>query len=248
MKQFYALLSISLACILADARTHEFDDDGRLIRVAYLPGGGIAYTYDAAGNLLTVTALDLPATPTNFNVVRGEAGEAILSWEDAADNETEYQVYRRDIFPSGEFDHRPTLVTTLPANSTGFTHSSLSQQRNYYYWVVAVGADGPSAETEPLLALDPNPFTVTEMSLEILEQSELVSVTFPSVSGTVYSAQYSTNLLYWDYIPVLQSDDPNVFVSNNGLFILGNFSGDETTVTIELPSSDVQSFVRVVLR
>ncbi|WP_309399267.1 RHS repeat domain-containing protein [Cerasicoccus maritimus] len=245
MKYLTFILVSTLLIPVANARSHQFDDLGRLTRVAYPSGGGIAYTYDLAGNLLNTTTLDLPAAPSGFTATRSEEGEAVLSWVDEADNETEYRVYRLNLYPDGQLNPNASVVATLPAGSTTYTDTNIYGQTNYEYWVVAVNDDGESAQTLPKLAIDPTPFVIKTVTVESAGGRKM-AVTWNSISGDYYSIQTSTDMIFWDYEPILPN--PEIYTGSQRIIILGNFSGDESTVEIELPESESQVFVRVVHR
>jgi YD repeat-containing protein len=244
MKRFVSVFLLIIPLIAVDGRTHQYDDQGRLIRVAYEQGGGIAYAYDIAGNMLSTTALSLPATPTNLTVIRNSATETVLSWSDNAENETGYTIYRRQLFPDGVQNDRYSPLATLPANSTGYVDDTIRSQQSYEYWVVATNDDGESAEPMPMIAVDPTPFVIKTFEVED-NIGDLIAVTFTSNSGDVYAIEISTDLIFWDVIET--QPDPNIYTGGNGIF-LGDFSGDETTVRILLPEDEPNVYIRVVRR
>lgn len=71
-------------------------------------------------------------TPTNLHVNDQKMTSVTLSWQDRASNETGYEIWRAD--PGGVF----TRITTIAANTTTYTNSSLPSNRTYYYMVRAV--------------------------------------------------------------------------------------------------------------
>src|SRR5688572_28995844 len=64
------LMALGPGLSTAFAQSYLYDDAGRLIRVAYPRGSGIAYMYDASDNLMTVLNLSLPIAPTQLTVDR----------------------------------------------------------------------------------------------------------------------------------------------------------------------------------
>jgi Trypsin-like peptidase domain len=78
-----------------------------------------------------------PAAPSNLTA-KGKRGKAILSWDDNANNETGFYVYRG--LTSGSL----SLVATLGANSTTFTDNGLANKTTYYYKVCAYNTEGES--------------------------------------------------------------------------------------------------------
>jgi hypothetical protein len=80
-----------------------------------------------------------PATPgTPVAVVGGTtaAPTVALSWADAAATEYKYEVQRSD--NNGAF----ITIASLPANSTGYTDTTVQVNSAYQYQVVAIGAAG----------------------------------------------------------------------------------------------------------
>ncbi|MGE5298295.1 MAG: hypothetical protein ACM3KM_03970, partial [Acidobacteriaceae bacterium] len=71
--------------------------------------------------------------PTNLSLSNSTCEQARLTWTDNATTETSYEVYR-------SIDQATwTLISTLPANTTSFTDTTMTSfDRNYYYRVAAV--------------------------------------------------------------------------------------------------------------
>lgn len=68
------------------------------------------------------------AAPTNFTATGMSQSQIHLTWIDNSAEETGYQIERSLV---GEFGY--TLLTTVPANSTGYTDENLECGRTYYY-------------------------------------------------------------------------------------------------------------------
>lgn len=67
-----------------------------------------------------------------------------LQWQDRADNETGYEIWRAN--DGGSY----SLLTTLPANTTAYVDSSLPSNTAYDYVVRAVKASGASVYSNPV--------------------------------------------------------------------------------------------------
>jgi YD repeat-containing protein len=62
------------------AQTYDYDAAGRLIRVAYPEGGGVAYRYDASDNMTAVMPLSIPASPAGLEVTQLSPTSVQLKW------------------------------------------------------------------------------------------------------------------------------------------------------------------------
>lgn len=71
-------------------------------------------------------------TPTNLQVIDQKMNSITLAWQDRANNETGYEVWRADA--GGTY----VKISTLAANTTSYTNSSLPSNKTYYYMVKAV--------------------------------------------------------------------------------------------------------------
>jgi uncharacterized protein (TIGR03437 family) len=117
----------------AQAQLYEYDPAGRLVRVAYPEGGGIAYTYDAADNMTAARPLSLPAAPAAPDVTQPSSTTARISWQTIA-GATGYVVERR----SADSSLWEELATV----------SAATTRAEYVYRVSAVSSDGRSAPSE----------------------------------------------------------------------------------------------------
>lgn len=80
-----------------------------------------------------------PNAPSGLSATPNSSSEISLSWNDNANNETNYVVERSTSSGSGFVQ-----VTTLGANTTSFTDSGLSPNTTYYYRVKATNTQGSS--------------------------------------------------------------------------------------------------------
>ncbi len=242
MKATSVLLFLATAC-LAQARTYQYDTEGRLIGVAYPTGDGIAYTYDEAGNLLQVEALDLPAAPSDLTASRSD-NEIVLNWMDNSDDETGFQVYRR--LDDSRTRAQWRLMATLAANTLTYTDTdNISPQAKYEYRVVATSNNGPSADSNIIEAVDPNarPFEISDHSVSLMNEDAIeLTLTLTTIAGNAYAIEESTDLIRWTLTRSITADH----VDNNGTYFLGDFTDDTTTVTLQLPASTERMFFRPV--
>lgn len=82
-----------------------------------------------------------PAMPTNLNIQNLDITQMSLAWNDNADNETLYEIERDGI-----------SLTSIPADSTDYTDTSLTADTNYCYRVRAVNDTGQSEWSHEICA------------------------------------------------------------------------------------------------
>lgn len=244
-----AAVLLWLVILGANARTYTYDDQGRFTRVAYPEGGGISYVYDAAGNMTSMTRLDLPAAPNNLTAVRG-LETITLNWSDRSNDETGFLLYRR---VDGALETVPwELIATLAANTTSHIDNDITPQKTYEYKVAANSGDGPSAETKIVQSEDPIPFDL--VSSGIIEDDgneEQMIITIPSTSGSVYAVEVSNDMIRWSKSPIANGtaagdlEPGEVWTSAQGDF-LGHPTEDTTTVVIDVPPNSKAKFYRVL--
>lgn len=116
---------------------YTYDNLNRLTAVSYDNGSTVAYSYDAAGNMLsTLTSTppdpSAPTVPTGLSASGVSATQINLSWTAATDNVgvTTYKVYRGG-----------TLLATL-GNVTSYSNTGLTASTAYSYTVAACDAAG----------------------------------------------------------------------------------------------------------
>ncbi|OIN60793.1 fibronectin type III domain-containing protein [Arsenicibacter rosenii] len=140
-------------------------------RVAALPAGATAYiagnltentTYffrvravnpagaSAWSNTLSVTTpVSVPLQPGSLTTVGAAPSSLTLAWQDAAFNETAYEVEQAS--PGQSF----TRVASLPANTTSLTLSGLTETTTYLFRVRAVNVAGTSPYSNTLTVTTP---------------------------------------------------------------------------------------------
>lgn len=137
------------------------------------------------------TPLPVPTQPAGLSVVPG-ASDALLTWTDAATDETGYRIF------FATTNTQPAVAQyELPANTTQFTVSSpdITAYSRYYYWVVAYNAIGNSAPatgsaTTGVVPGAPTSVTVnTELSVWNVQVSWIDS----SSNTSNYDIYWSTN-------------------------------------------------------
>ena len=124
---------------VVQAQTYSYDAAGRLVRLAYPEGGGVAYTYDAADNMTSVMPLMLPPAPAGLEITRISPTEARVSWQ-ADPSATGYVIERRRTDSSVWQE-----VATVSGNTTTFIDTTLDPEADYVYRIAARNEDGPSA-------------------------------------------------------------------------------------------------------
>ena len=83
MKIHFGILCMALACVAAHASgpAYAYDDAGRLEKVLYPNGKGVAYTYDVRDNLTQIKPITIPRAVESLSIVALSQIEAQLSWE-----------------------------------------------------------------------------------------------------------------------------------------------------------------------
>ncbi len=100
-------------------------------------GQNSGYLYSTPSNAATISTPAFPNQPADFLVTGVSDTELKLSWSDLS-NETQYRIER---LISGTWN----TVTTVPANTTSFTISGLTEYTLGTFRVVAINALGQSA-------------------------------------------------------------------------------------------------------
>ena len=121
------------------AQSYRYDDAGRLVRVAYMQGGGAVYQYDISNNMTAVMPLDLLPAPTIEAVTRLSPTEARITWQ-AQPGASEYVIERRRV-GSNEWER----IATAPGGTTSLVDDTLDPGAAYVYRASAVNEDGESA-------------------------------------------------------------------------------------------------------
>lgn len=135
-----------LACVLTLAaatalwgQRYTYDAGGRLVRVAYAEGGGVAYSYDEADNMTAVVPLALLPAPAAPEVTRLSPTEARVEWQGQA-GATGYVIERR-LAGGTEW----TAVARVSGDTTVFIDTTLDPNEDYVYRIAVENEDGQSA-------------------------------------------------------------------------------------------------------
>ena len=147
---FVLLVAMVLLSSSLSGQTYFYDDAGRLIQVAYPQGNGISCSYAAADNLMEVSRITLPASPSGQSAQRVSENCVELTWQDVSTTETGYLIMRRTI---DNYDWEE--VGAVGANQTSFTDCSLDPLTSYVYRIAAEGSQGLSAYGGELTPVDP---------------------------------------------------------------------------------------------
>ena len=115
--------------------------------VNVLPGSQYSYVVvpyygTSAGTTsasVTINVPNLPATPTNFQVLGANSNWVLLGWTDVAPPVDGYQIYRQT--GSGAY----TLLATLPATASQYVDTTIVPGTTYNYEIVAFNVSGQSA-------------------------------------------------------------------------------------------------------
>lgn len=135
------------------ANTEEYVDTGLISGTTYdYKVYGIKYDsahqahYDgdptniaSATTKALVQLAELPGPPTTLTASATSEGKIELAWEDNADNETGFKIFRQ-IDSTGTMQ----LLDTVAANITAYTDSDTMVGSTYYYQVCATNAAGDS--------------------------------------------------------------------------------------------------------
>lgn len=90
----------------------------------------------------SITTLDVvPASPTALIATAASSSSITLEWTDNADNETNFVIEWSPTGSEGSFE---VLSTSIPANTTAYSHNGLKYNTTYYYRVKARNAIGDS--------------------------------------------------------------------------------------------------------
>lgn len=96
-------------------------------------------TSEVQEDLPVVLTLTAPPAPTNLILTKINTGSVNLSWDDNADTETGYELWRK-VGSTGEYN----LYKELPENTISYNDNGLSELLVYYYKVRAFNKYGES--------------------------------------------------------------------------------------------------------
>lgn len=125
-----------------------------------------------------------PAKARNLTAVLDGTNKANLTWVDAAYNETAYQVYSATNV-AGPYT---LLGGAQAANTTSYSHTGLSGNKNYYYYVTSSNAYGTSASSDTVTVRTPNTAPVLTAIADVnikTEQTATINVVATDEPGDV---------------------------------------------------------------
>ena len=155
-------VSLNLSSVNGDSRVRTFNPrTGDWVSIEIVPGGGTESFAKPPGaddwvvhvkkNGGGGSAPPPPPLPPSNLVVTALSSSAIgLSWEDNADNETNFQIERKT--GGGAF----SAIATVNVNTTSYTDSGLEANTSYSYRVRAQNAAGNSGYTNTATATTDN--------------------------------------------------------------------------------------------
>lgn len=133
-----ATLSVSFP----ETGTFQVAAEGFVYELDLVPGNNTASA--------AVTAVAVPAAPSNLQGAVQSATEVLLTWTDNASDETGFEVYRQPSTSS-----TATLLHLTAAGATTYTDSTAQADTTYSYYVRAVSAAGPSAASNTVTLTTP---------------------------------------------------------------------------------------------
>lgn len=123
----------------------------------------------------------LPNAPTNLVAANTGTLTNNVNWVDNSSDETNFELWYHDASPTF------SLLVTLPANTTTYTHTGLSHTTTYCYKALATNSVGSSAFTNSDCATTPDTSTVGLKETSFVKNFSL----YPNPSkGTVYLEFY----------------------------------------------------------
>ena len=146
----------------------------------------------------TVIRENVPTAPSNLSANAPNSNSIQLNWQDNSSSEENFVIESANS-ANGPF----TLLATLPANTTQYTHLGLNPGQSVWYRVKAMATYVESAYSNTATATTPNPgntFAVTSLLLinadnnqAITELSEGQQIDISTLSSTNLSIQALTN-------------------------------------------------------
>jgi titin len=124
------------------------------VRAYQFREGGSSEVHSAPSNLASATTQNTsppppsspPNAPANVAATAVSASQINLTWSDASDNETGFEI------ETSSDNLTYSLVTTTAAGVTSFAHTGLVPATTYFYRLRAVNAGGHSSYTAPVSA------------------------------------------------------------------------------------------------
>jgi titin len=154
----------------------------------------------ASASVTTPTALSKPAKPTNLVATAQSSSAVGLTWEDNANNEEMYKVYRRDgthiVFGQASPD--------LPAGTTSWQDATVAPASLYTYILKAVNAAGDSDWS--------NEVSVTTPAAPVLVPATPTNLVATAASPTVVNLTWADNAVNEDSYRAYRKQGSAAFV------------------------------------
>lgn len=184
-----------------------------------------------------------PVAPTSLVAMSGGSKGVSLSWNDAAYNESAYQVYRSEK-QSGPF---VPIANSLPYNSTSYTDSSASGNTRYYYMVKAGNANGISDASNIADILTPNKAPViTPITDIIIKNNQQLTVNITAKDDATDHVKLTAAHLPSFVTFTDNGNGTGFFLINPSDGITGSFENIQLTASDNNDSSSTISFNIIV--
>ena len=143
----------------AGTKNYTYDSLNRLKKVDYGNGKSITYTYDAAGNRLTMNAVTNTSIPTaitltSFAAKAGNDGSVKLRWETATEiNNAGFNIYRARLKDGNYKKINAELIDAKGSETEGASYSfedTPPASGTYYYKLEDVEYGGATAMHGPV--------------------------------------------------------------------------------------------------
>lgn len=206
------LLILSAFSTVTSAATYKYDDLGRLIEVTYDSGIKITYTYDAAGNILTVSnTVPLKLNPIGNKTVN--EGELLQFTVSAASQEGSTLAFSASNLPEG---------AVFDAESRTFTWTPSYEQQGIYNDITFKVTDGKMTDFQSIS------ITVTDVKADNTEPGDNIKVVDPDTGITLVfdevKASGNTTVEVYDSLP---------FEDNSGITFIPVYYDINTSAEFE---------------
>src|SRR5205814_1327542 len=126
---------------------------GAMVRLGYESAdAGVAKQTVPASKLTPTTGTEPVRAPIQLNATAGVGTSIVLNWTDTSAGETGFQVQRSSTGSDTGF----ATIATLPADQSVYIDTGATDpSTTYYYRVVATGAAGASATSDPTAGTNP---------------------------------------------------------------------------------------------
>lgn len=167
---------------------------------------GATYAYIGSLVLRAYEDAGLPNQPLNLSALTLDRSSVKLTWTDASDNETGFEIWR-----SANSNGNYALVTTVAANSVTYTDAGLAAGTEYFYKIRSLNANGAS------------PYSV-EVSTSTFDFS--VSINFNAFNGGPANWNNVSALLINPNMVVNNLYDENMANTGINMTVVDPFTGD----------------------